>query len=167
VIIGGAALAILVGVVIGLGPVRGNFQRIAENIEGAEGQVRRNLKILTPSAKSAVLAGYTEYGEIIKKKGSSAEENAAMMSEIEKIASGVGVTLSATKPREPVIDKESERYEVDLEVEAEMESIIRFLHAVESSSQVLIAETLTIDSAKTAGTGSLKASFRVSKVVTL
>jgi Tfp pilus assembly protein PilO len=166
-LVGGVVLVVVIGVGVGLGPVRKRFNQINETIGEREKKVVDNLRILAPATRDAVTKEYSECGELIKKRGSSAEENAAMLSEIEKLASGVGVSLSATKPREPKTEPDFERYEVEMEVEAEMEKIIRLVHAVESSSQVLRVERLTIDSKKSGNRVALRAGLLVSKVVTL
>ena len=164
---GGLVFAVLAGVGIGFGPVRKQFEQIDETIVEREKEVARNLRILAPASQAAINKEYAECGEIIKKRWSTAEENAAMLAEIERVASGVGVSLSATKPREVRIERDYERYEVEMEVDADMGQIIRLIHAVESSSQVLRVEKVTIDSRKTGTAVVLKAGVLVSKIVTL
>jgi Tfp pilus assembly protein PilO len=166
-LLAGVVLVIVVGVGVGLGPVRQRFYQIDETIIEREKKVVDNLRVLAPASRDAITREYADCGELIKKRGSTAEENAAMLSEIEKVASGVGVSLSATKPREPKLERDFERYEVEMEVEAEMEKIIRLVHAVESSSQALRVERLTIDSKKNGNVVALRAGLLVSKVVTL
>lgn len=166
-LVGGVVVTILAGVVIGFGPVRNSFARLDETIVEREKDVARNLRILAPASRDAVIRDYADYGVMIKKRGSTAEENAAMLSEIEKIASGVGLALSATKPREPKTERDYERYEVEIEVDAEMGQIIRLIHSVESSPQVLRVEKATIDSKKSGNATTLRAGMLISKVVTL
>jgi len=166
-LVGGVAFTVLAGVGIWMGPVRKSFDQINETIAGREKEVARNLRILAKASRGAILKEYADYGEMIRKRGSTAEANAALLSEIEKVASGAGVSLSATKPREPRIDPDYERYEVEIEVDADMGQILRLIYAIESSAQVLRVERATIDSLKTGTAGTLRAGMLVSKVVTL
>jgi Tfp pilus assembly protein PilO len=166
-LVGGVVVTILAGVGIGLGPVRKRFEQQDETIVAREKEVARNLRILAPMSRDAITREYAEYGEMIKKRGSTAEENAAMISEIEKTATGIGLSLSATKPHEAQVKGDYERYEVEIEVDAEMAQIIRLIHAVESSAQILRVEKLTIDSKKNGSVVSLRAGMLISKVVTL
>ncbi len=166
-LVAGVVFTILAGVGIGLGPVRKRFEQLDETITMREKEVARNLRILAPTSKDAITREYAEYGEMIKKRGSTAAENAAMLSEIEKTATEVGLSLSATKPREAQVKRDYERYEVEIEVDAEMSQIIRLIHAVESSPQVLRVEKVAIDSKKSGSAVSLRAGMLISKVVTI
>lgn len=164
---GAVVFTILAAIGVGFGPVRKRFDLIDEAIIEREKEVARNLRILAPQSQDAITKEYAEYGEMLKKMGSTAEENAAMLSEIEKVASGAGVSLSATKPREPKVERDYERYEVEIDVEANMGQVIRLIHSIESSSQALRVEKTTIDSRKNGSAVSLRVGMLVSKVVTL
>lgn len=166
-LVGGVLATIITGVAIMAGPVRKSFASIDDAIMESEKQVARNLRILAPVSRDAVRKQYADFGERIKKRGSTAEENAAMLAEIEKIASGEGIALAATKPREPKVDSYGERYEVEMEFDADMVRCIRFLYALESSPQLLKVERVAVDSRKGPAAAALRAVVLVSKVVTL
>jgi len=154
-------------VVIVAGPVRQGFLGLDETILKREKQVAQNLRILEPASKDAVLRQYADFGELLKKRGSTAEENAAMLAELERIGSGEGISFSATKPREPKVELDYEQYGVEMEFDADMARIIRFIYAVESSPQLLKIEKLALDSIRSGAAGALRAGISISKVVTL
>lgn len=164
-----AAVLLLVvgGAVVAVGPVKRSFLRLEEAIVESEQKAAHNLRVLAPASKDSVLKQYAEFGELLKKRGSTAEENAAMLAELDKIASGEGISFSATKPREPRIERAYEQYEVEMEFDADMARLIRFTYAVESSPQLLKVQKMAVDSRKSSVAGGVRASLLVSKVVTL
>ncbi len=171
----GGAWALMAGVLVLLaggalivaGPVQRSFLRLDESIVDREQKVAHHLRVLAPASKDAVLRQYADFGEWLKKRGSTAEENAAMLAELDKIASGEGIAFSATKPREPRIEKDFEQYEVEMEFDADMPRLIRFTHAVEASPQLLKVQKLSMDARKSGAAGGLRVNLLVSKLVTL
>lgn len=164
-----AAVLLLVvgGIVILAGPVHSRFLRLEETIVAKEQKAAHNLRVLAPASKDSVLRQYADFGELLKKHGSTAEENAAMLAELDKIASGEGISFSATKPRDPRIEKDYEQYEVEMEFDADMARLIRFAYAVEFSPQLLKVQKMAVDSRKSSVPDGVRASLLVSKVVTL
>jgi hypothetical protein len=148
-------------------PLAGAFARYDEEIEKLGSKVARNLKILTPASTNAVLSDYRKYGECIRKRASTAEENSGMLTEIESLASQSGVALAATKPREPRIEDYYEEYAVEIDVESTPKELVRFLYGLEQSTQLLRAQRLTLDAKAGGDAGRIKGGLMVTKVVTL
>lgn len=164
----GAAFVVLL-VVAGIlaGPIRSRVRRADERIVDLEKLMARNLRVLSPSSKDVVLRDYRQYGDALRKKGSTAEESAAMLAEIEMLASQGGIVLTTTKPQEPRIETDSEQYTVVLEFEAGIKQSLVFLYAVENSTQMLRVDRLVLDGKGGKTGGVLKASVTLSRVVTL
>jgi hypothetical protein len=160
---------VLLGAVIAvvLGPVRGQFRVIEEESIAQEKKMDRNLRVLSPGAKDAVVRDFRQYGDALRKKGSTAEENAAMLAEVELLAKQLKIELAATKPREPRIDPDYERYAVDLEFEADMAQVVGFLYAIETSPRMLRVDRLLLDAKGVRQPGALKNTVVVSRAVTL
>lgn len=159
--------AVLVAAGIALGPVRGLFRKTDEAIVVQEKNMARNLRVLSPISKDVVVRDYRQYGDALRKKGSTAEESSAMVAEVEMLAAQSKIALSATKPRDPHPERDYEQYAVDLEFEASMTQTVTFLYAVENSPQMLRVDKLVLDSKAARAPGTLKASVIVSRVVTL
>ncbi len=160
---------VLVGAVIAvvLGPVRGQFRAIEEESIGQEKKMDHNLRVLSPASKDVVVKDYRQYGDALRKNGSTAAESAAMLAEVERLAKQLKIELSATKPREPRLDPDYEQYAVDLEFEADMAQVVGFLYAVETSAQMLRVDRLLLDAKGARQPGALKSTVVVSRVVTL
>jgi Tfp pilus assembly protein PilO len=167
VLLGGGVLAMAVGAGVVLGPVRNAFALADESIARQEDKLVRNLRMIAPASKDEVVKAYSGFGSAVAKQGSTAEGRAAMLAEIEKEASDSGVALSATKPREPRVEKDFEEHQVGIDVEGNMKSIVRFLYGIESSPQLLRVEKLVLDAKAGGEAGVLRGSLVVSKLVTL
>jgi Type II secretion system (T2SS), protein M subtype b len=164
---GGVVGIVILGVIILMGPVKNRFHNLEEEISIQETRLNRNLAIVAPTAREAVEKEFKRYGEVIRKRGSSDEENSQMMSEIDKLAGLNKVILSATKPRDTKKEKDYEAYGVEVEIEADMTALMGFLYSVESSSQLLRVDRLVIESKGAKDPSALHGTLAISKVVTL
>ena len=167
ILIGGVLGVVLMGFAIVLGPVRLRLQDLDARIITQERKLARNLSVLTPKAKELVEKQYDRYGTVIRMKGSTEEESALMLSEVDRLAGQSKVTLLTTKPREPKKDGDSESYFVDIEIEATVAQLVSFVYAIETSAQLLRVDRLVVDvkGAKTAD--AVRGTLSISKVVTL
>lgn len=163
----GVVGVVVLGFVIVLGPVRTRFSELDESIGVQEAKLSRNLAIVAPTAREAVERDFRRYGEVIRMRGSSDEENSQMLSEIDKLAGLNKVVLAATKPRETRKDRDCEVYGVEIEIDADMSSLMGFLYALEASSQLLRVDRLVVDSKGGKEPTSLHGTLLISKVVTL
>lgn len=77
-------------------------------------------------------------------KGTAAEIGTELLSAIEGAATGAGVTLVNTKPREPQNRGLVDEYAVELEIEADMSNILNFLHVIYSSDRLLRVDKLVL-----------------------
>jgi Tfp pilus assembly protein PilO len=164
--IGGAAAA-LSWMIILLGPLQQRYGQLSEAAVGREQLLARNLRIVEPRAKAAVERDYQQYGDTIRRQGSTEEDSAAFLSELDRLAGANQIALLATKPQDVVKDPASERYAVEIELEADMAQLIGFLHAVESAPGLLRAERLSIDAKGGKAGAKVHVEMLVSKVVTL
>lgn len=164
---GGALIMLVTVIAVVLGPVRAQFRAIEEESLEQEKKMDRNLRVLSPASKDVVVRDYRQYGDALRKKGSTAEESAAMLAEVELLAKQFKIDLAATKPREPRIDPDCEQYSVDLEFEADMAQVLGFLYAVGTSPRMLRVDRLLLDAKGVHQSGTLKTTVVVSREVTL
>lgn len=163
----GSLVAIVVLALIALGPLRGQFRALDEKIGEAEKKMARNLRVLSPAAKDVVVRDFRLYGETLRKKGTTAEESAALLAEVEMLAAQSKIALSSTKPSEPRIDSDCESYAVTVEFEGDMAQVVGFLYAVETSPNMLRADRFSLDAKGARAQGTLKCALVVSRLVTL
>lgn len=148
-------------------PLRTWFGEKKRHIESESRKVVYNERVLAPANRKAVVEVYQQYEGQMKKKGTTAEENAAMFGVIEGLAREYGVTLVASKPQDPQIFDIEERYSVEIEIEADISRLMRFLYEVESTPQLLRIDKLTVNPQNRADTALLKGNVLISKHVIL
>jgi hypothetical protein len=150
-------------------PLTNRFHELDEQIAAADKKAGENQRILSPSMRESTLRDYAKYGSYIMKPATTttAEENAAMLAELETQARGCGVGLSSTKPLVPQIEPDFEEYSVEVEIDADMRRLISFLYDVEASNQLLRVKKLQLDSKSGTEGGGLKGRLVITKVVTL
>ena len=90
-----------------------------------------------------------------------------MFGSLDSLAKEAQVTLVGVKPQEPQVGEDGETYRVDLEVEAVMPGLLRFLHGVESSPQVLRVDRLQLQPLTRPDAPPMKGQMTVSKLVFL
>lgn len=167
ILAGGVVGIIVFGLALVLGPIRHKSESLNEAISLQEKKLARNLAIVAPGARESVEKEYRRYGGMIKKRGSSDEENSAMLSEVDRLAGQNKVILSATKPKETRKDRDSESYVVEIEIEADMSALMGFVYALEASPQLLRVDRLVLDAKGGKDTASIRGTMVISKVVTL
>lgn len=167
IFIAAVVFLVLMGFGVVMGPVRGRFQALDESIVVQEKKAARNLRILSPASKDAAVSEYQAFGNAIPRRGSAAEETASMLAEIEKHVTELGLVMTATKQREPKLEKDFEEYQVEIEVEANMKQLVSFLYRIESSSQLLRVNRVALEAKGSGDRGAFRGSLLVSKVVTL
>jgi Tfp pilus assembly protein PilO len=148
-------------------PLRDDLRALAQRTEAREKKLVENQLILSPEVKVAVLKDWQSFGGYLVKRASTAEENAAMLSAIEALASRAGVGLVATKPQPPTPESFYEEYGVDLEVEGDMSALVSFLYGLQTSPQVLRVARLAIEAKGGGDPAALKGLMTISKVVML
>jgi hypothetical protein len=161
------ALAVVAGFNLAAVPIRKWFVTTEGEIKVESRQLARNRKILEPVLTEAVEKAYREMEAVLKKKGSTAEETAAMFGTLDTLAREARVTLAGVKPQETQNGVEGETYRVDLEIEADMPGLLKFLHGVESSPQVLRVDQLQIQPVTRPDAPPLKGQMTISKLVFL
>lgn len=148
-------------------PVRNWFATTGRAIEVEGKRLARNRKILAPAPAEAVEKAYREVESVLKKRGSTAEETAAMFAALDTLAREAGVALAGVKQQDPQAGEESETYRVDLDVESDLAALMRFLHGVEASPQVLRVDQLQVQPQSRADAPPLKSRMTISRLVFL
>lgn len=143
-------------------PIRTRFHRLDQQIKISEKQLGSDLRNL--NQKGRISEEYEKYFLYIRRSGSDEEEAARILGEIEALARKSSVYLVDMKPRKPKETEVYKGYAVEIEAEGQMESLVNFMHQVNTSSQLLRIETLRLTPTKTES-DILKASMLITKVL--
>ena len=121
-----------------------NLDRLGRQLKLEERKLAGNLRILDSNRKAVIRQQYRQHGHKLRKQSTSAEENAALLAQVETFARSANVTLVATRPREVMREGFYEEYAVAIEIEAELENIVDFLYRIESSPRLLRIKEATL-----------------------
>lgn len=161
------ALLVIVLIQFVVRPLKAERAGLVSRTGIEEMRLEHNLRQVSPVHAAAVRAKHDRYTAYVGKRVSSAEESAAMLKEIEGAARQFNVTIAGTKP--PVARTESsyEEYAVEVEVEGNLQALVEFLYALESSPQLLRVPALVVAPKAEADRSLLKCTMTVTKVALL
>jgi len=140
------------------------YSSMEKRIVEDEGSYIRNLVNL--KRKEVVESTYDKYKSYIRVAGRDEEENASFLSEVEQLARSEQVVLVDMKPREVKKQQFHKEYVADLDAEAEMEELIRFIYQLEQSPHLMKISKIKLTS-KEQGSTFVKARMTVTKTVFL
>ncbi|OIO36597.1 MAG: hypothetical protein AUJ74_01845 [Candidatus Omnitrophica bacterium CG1_02_44_16] len=147
-----------------VGPIVSRMRLLDEKIKIQKELIKKNARIV--SEKDRVLAAVKDYAIFSRKAQTSDEEVAFLLGEVEKMARKTSLYVVDMKPMGMEEDAISRKYSVDLNCEAQMEQIMGFMYAVESSDRLLVVETFNI-SPKSKDSSIAKCNMRISNVIFL
>lgn len=156
------AIALLDRLVIS--PIRSHFQRINQEIKINEKQLAHDLRNV--HQQDQIARQFDKYVEYVQRSGSDEEEVAKILGEIESLARKSKVYLANMKPQTPKEIDFYKEYAVEIDAEGDIASLIKFLHQLNTSTQLLRVEKLRLSSNKK-GDKTLKASMMIIRVLVL
>lgn len=135
---------------------------------------RLNTQVLALNAKlnrySIILAQekgienrYRLYADYLKARGSSEEAQAFVLQEVEGLAKVAGVVLTNLVPSRPEYKDFYHRFELRIDLEANIISLSRFLYEIQKSRQLFQVNRLNI-TAKAGSPDLLRCSLQLSKI---
>lgn len=166
ILAGLAALAVASDFLV-IRPIAVRFGRLKADVRFEENRLKVNQKALSPSRKRAIEQEYGKYGALIQKRRASAEESAAILSEIETLAAQCRITLVGSKPREPKSMGYYEEHQVEIETEAEFPDFARFLYGLETSPHLLRVARLECSPKNRDQPSLIRSTLAVTKIVAL
>ena len=107
---------------------------------------------------------YQKYAGYIKRAGTDQGEMAALLNEVEKIASAHGIHIANIRPR-PIKDLEfCKKYILEMNCVAALEDYIEFVYNLQKSGQLIRVEKLKLSS-QGKGNPLLKARMFITKIL--
>lgn len=123
-------------------PIVSRFKELDEEILLKERQLRKNLRDV--AARETVRNASSLYANYALSAGSDEEVMARLLNEIEGLARKSGLSLANMKPRPAGKTDVGKQYPVEVEVEAEMASLMKFIHGLHSSKHLLRVKQLRL-----------------------
>lgn len=120
-------------------PIVTRLNELDQEILLKENQLRRNFRNL--AARETVLNAYSVYAATAT---SDEEKIASLLNEIEGLAGKSGLSVVSVKPKPATKTNIGKQYPVEIEVETEMATLIKFLYGLHSSKHVLRVKQLRL-----------------------
>lgn len=129
-----------------------------EKITEANRELSRNYRLI--GREKEILSEYEKYISYMKTKEEGREKASSILMEIENLAGKNRVVATDIKPLASKKIDFYEKYMFEVAAEGDIKSLARFIYDMQSSSNILLVEHLTI-TAKTTGGDSLRAVMRI------
>lgn len=124
-------------------PVGDRLNELDQEILAKETQLRRNLKNV--AAGDEVRKAYLPYMAYASPAGSDEETIGGVLKEIEELARKSGLALGNVRPKPATKIDVGKQYPVEVELETEMSRLIKFIHGLHASKQLLRVNQLRLD----------------------
>lgn len=145
-------------------PLLDHYAGLEEEIVTGQKKLAQNMMNIT--RKEMIERQYALYETMIREPATDEEETASLLSEIESLARNNKVTLIDLKPLEAKSHDFYKEFTVSLDIETEMEPLIRFLYQIETAPDLMkvMRAKLTL---KGKAESMMKVQLEVSKIVIL
>ncbi|HAJ57363.1 MAG TPA: hypothetical protein DCL35_06300 [Candidatus Omnitrophica bacterium] len=147
-----------------LGPLFAKMELLDDRIQTEAELIRKNSRIVAEKDRVKAISG--QLSVYSRRIGTQEEETAYLLGEVEKLARKSSLYIVDMKPLGVQEDSVSRRYSVDLNCEAQMEQLVRFMHEIENASVLFFVETFNI-SPKSQDSSVAKCNMRISSVILL
>ncbi len=123
-------------------PMVNLFDELDQEIVLQENQLRKNMRYL--AAREAIHSRYSAYAAYSVTHGADEEEVASLLNEVEGQARKAGLSLLNIKPKPATSTEFSKQYPVEVEVEAQMKELIKFIDGLQRSKYILRVQKLRL-----------------------
>jgi hypothetical protein len=124
-------------------PISHRFYELDQEIVAKENQLRRNLKNL--ATREEVLKAYAPYTAYVSPAGSDEETTGRVLKEIEELARKSGLALLNVRPKPATKVDVGKHYPVEVELDTQMGPLIKFIHGLHGSKQLMRVKQLRLD----------------------
>ena len=145
-----------------LGPILSKIQYLDEQVKQEETTVKNILRFM--SQKDKIMREVQKYESVSSTSRSQEEDISLLLKEIENIAGKSSVYIVDIKPKGMQTGEFYNQYIVDVSCEAQMEQLLAFMYAVETSVKMLKIDKYSI-TPKTRGSRTTVCRMTISKLI--
>jgi Tfp pilus assembly protein PilO len=143
-------------------PFIARWNNVNNRIDLLKAKLQKSLSLMKD--KSNIDAEYESFAGRIKKSPSDEQEMTVVLHELEKAARRSNLKITSMRPK-PARQKEYFRqFEVEIETESDMSSLMRFIYDVKKSPQLIKIEKLNLNTRGGQQAVTIRASMLVSKI---
>ncbi len=131
-------------------------------IEIVKVKLKKSLSLIKDKQK--VDAEYLKYEKKLKSKGSDEQDISLILDEIEKAASGSGLSITSMRPKPPRHKDYYSKFTVEIETESGMNALMQFIYRIKNSGQMLKIEKLSLNTRSSQQGVAIRSSMLISKL---
>ncbi|TRZ52517.1 MAG: hypothetical protein D4S01_02795 [Dehalococcoidia bacterium] len=124
-------------------PLVARWNNVNSRIELVKAKLQKSLSLMKD--KSKIEAEYNNFTQKLKQSSSDEQEITIVLDELEKAARRSGLRITSMRPK-PAKQKEHYRqFEVEIETESDMSSLMRFIYDIKNSPQLIKIDRLNLN----------------------
>ena len=143
-------------------PLLEKLSVLNKEIESKELKLTKNQKIL--NREKLVANDYKKYEQYLRQKASDEQEMASVLSEIEAIAHQINIQINDMRPQRVKKEGFYNSFIIEVDAEAGLKDITRFIYILQSPPHLLRAEKLRLEK-QIMASPTLKCYLLVSKIL--
>ena len=123
-------------------PIILKFEMLNKTIQIKEIKLRKDLKII--EEKGNIESEYAKHSKELRQRKTDEEEVTSLLSNIESVAQSIPISITDMKPRAIKKIDFHKRLAVDIEIEADMDEVTKFIYNLQNGPNLLKIERLRI-----------------------
>jgi Tfp pilus assembly protein PilO len=148
--------------VLAIGPFMARLNTVNEKIEATKLDLEKSLALM--QVKKDIDSEFSLYADRLKIRGGNEQEMTHILNELESIARESGVKIVSIRPK-PAEEKDYyRRFEVEIETESQMSSLMSFIYYLKNSSQLIKVDKLNLNTGSVKSRPMIRTVMVVSKI---
>ncbi len=143
-------------------PLVTRWSNVNSRIELIKAKLQKSLSLMKD--KSKIEAEYNNFTQKLKQSPSDEQEITIVLDELEKAARRSSLRITSMRPK-PARQKEHYRqFEVEIETESDMSSLMRFIYDIKNSPQLIKVDKLNLNARGGQKAVVIRAAMLISKI---
>ena len=143
-------------------PLVARWNNVNSRIGLVKAKLQKSLSLMKD--KSKIEAEYNNFTQKLKQSSSDEQEITIVLDELEKAARRSGLRITSMRPK-PAKQKEHYRqFEVEIETESDMSSLMRFIYDIKNSPQLIKIDKLNLNTRGGQQAVVIRAAMLISKI---
>ena len=143
-------------------PLVARWNNVNSRIGLVKAKLQKSLSLMKD--KSKIEAEYNNFTQKLKQSSSDEQEITIVLDELEKAARRSGLRITSMRPK-PAKQKEHYRqFEVEIETESDMSSLMRFIYDIKNSPQLIKIDKLNLNTRGGQQAVIIRAAMLISKI---
>jgi Tfp pilus assembly protein PilO len=143
-------------------PLFMRWNDVNDKIGIQKARLKKSLSLIKD--KNNIEAEYDSYAERLKKRHNDEQEMTLVLDEIEKTARRSNLKITSMRPKPQRQSQHYTRFEVEIETESDMDSLMRFIYDIKNSPQLIKIDRLNFNTRGSHQAVLIRAVMLISKI---